>query len=358
MTAGQPKSSTTVIILAAGRGTRMRSVLPKVLHRTGGRTVIDHVLRLAASMTSYANMVVVLGHQAESVRVALAGHPEVKVAIQDGALGTGHAVCAARTIAPLNALCLVLYGDSPLLRPATLDALLAHQTASGAAATLITAMLDYPGSYGRIATDSAGDVAAIIEPNMATPAELGIKEINSGVYCFRSDLLWRYIERIRPDNPLGEYYLTDIVSVLRADGFKVAKMQVSDPDEILGVNTQQDLATVDGIFRRRIINHLHASGVTILQPHTVLVDPDVTVGAGTSIGPFSQLLGASIVGRGCVLDGNCVIVDSRLGDDVRLGAFSVIRSAVLTNGAVVPPFSLVGIGSSGDIRMDNSRTID
>jgi bifunctional UDP-N-acetylglucosamine pyrophosphorylase/glucosamine-1-phosphate N-acetyltransferase len=235
----------------------------------------------------------------------------------------------------------VLYGDCPLLTPATLLRLIAQQQASDAAATVITTRLEDPSGYGRVIRDEQGGVLAIVEQKAASPAELAVNEINSGIYCFRSDLLWRYLPEIRPDNPAGEYYLTDIVGILRREGHKVQALFLEDSTEVLGVNTRVDLARADALLRARKTQELMLEGVTIRQPETVTVDCDVRVGADTVIEPFVQILGRSVIGRDCRIGTGSILRDVELGERVDVRPYTLIEEARLEDDSRAGPFARI-----------------
>lgn len=241
---------TTVVILAAGRGTRMKSPLQKVLHPVGGRAMITHTVDAAHALHP-EKVIVVVGHQREEVGAALAGR-KVTLAVQDQPRGTGDAV--ARTAPLLRDYAhevLIMCGDTPLLRPATLRALLAAHRAAGAAATVMTTRLTEPAGYGRISRNGRGDLERIIEESDADPAQRRIDEVNSGVYVFAAGRLFDCLEKIRPDNAKGEYYLTDVIGILRDAGERVAAFRAEQPEEVLGINTREELARADRLHAAR-----------------------------------------------------------------------------------------------------------
>ncbi|HSW50261.1 MAG TPA: NTP transferase domain-containing protein, partial [Bryobacteraceae bacterium] len=239
----------TVLVLAAGLGTRMKSRRAKVLHRAGGLTLIEHVVNAAAAVAPPERIFVVVGHQAGHVKAALEGRP-VRFVEQPEQKGTGDAVLACREAAgPPDSLVVVLYGDCPLLTASTLGALVDRQRGSSAAATMLTVTLDDPTGYGRIVRGSDGGVEAIVEQKAATPEQLAIREVNSAIYCFRAGLLWKHIGEVRPDNPAREYYLTDVVALFRRAGHRVDAIRHADPQELGGINTRVDLAAADRVLR-------------------------------------------------------------------------------------------------------------
>ncbi len=328
-----------VVLLAAGLGTRMKSKMAKVLHRAGGLALVEHVVRTALELTEPSRIVVVVGHQAEKVRAALARYG-VGFAEQTEQLGTGHALlCAREALESRDGLLMTLYGDCPLLEASTLRRLIEAQQASTRAATLITTCLEDPTGYGRILQDDGGNITAIVEQKAATPEQLAIREVNSGIYCFRSDLLWKHIGEIRPDNPAKEYYLTDLVEIFRRAGHGVGTMKVADPGELLGINTRVELAQVDTIFRARKVRELMLAGATIERPETVTIDGGVRIGRDTIIEPFARILGETVIGEDCRIGSCTIIQDSTLGDRVEVGPFSIVGTSQVGSDAHVGPYA-------------------
>ena len=328
-----------ILILAAGQGTRMKSRRAKVLHRAGGRSLIEHVVEAAHAITSPERITVVVGHQADQVK-ALLKRTGVRFAEQTQQKGTGHAVLCARDVVSRDAeLLMVLYGDTPLLSSATLGALAESQRRSKAAATVITTDLDDPTGYGRAILDAQGNLEAIVEHKAASPEQLLVRCINSGIYCFRAAALWKHIDEIHCDNPAGEYYLTDIVAVLRAAGETVAALHVSDTTELLGINTRIELAEVDRILRGRKVRELMLSGVTIEKAETVSIDSQVRIGMDTVIEPFVRILGDTEIGEDCRIGAGAIIEGSRLGSNIEVQPYTLIRSAEVGMGARLGPFA-------------------
>ena len=324
-----------VVILAAGLGTRMKSKRAKVLHRAGGLTLIEHVAHAASEITSPDRITVVVGHQAEQVESLLAPRG-VRFARQIEQKGTGHAVLMCRdALASMGGWVVVLYGDCPLLSPATLQALVDQEAKSSAAATLITTELADPAGYGRVVFGKHGEIQEIVEQKAATSDQLSIRFINSGIYCFNASLLWKHLGEIRPDNPAREYYLTDIVAILNRAGHSVHGMNVADSQQLLGINTRVELAAVDKIFRERKAQELMLSGVTIEKPETVSIDTEVSIAPDTIVEPFAQILGRT-----------------EIGEDCRIGACSIVRDSFLASGVEVAPFS-----SIVDSRIDSAAHI-
>jgi bifunctional UDP-N-acetylglucosamine pyrophosphorylase / glucosamine-1-phosphate N-acetyltransferase len=333
------KAPVNVLILAAGLGTRMRSKRAKVLHRAGGLALIEHVVHTASRITSPEHITVVVGHQAEQVESLLAPHG-VRFAKQAEQKGTGHAVMICRdALAAQGGLLVVLYGDCPLLASATLQALVDQQAASSAAATLITTELDDPTGYGRIIFGKNAAIREIVEHKAATPEQLNIRFINSGIYCFRADLLWKHIAEIRPDNPAHEYYLTDIAAILTRAGHQVHAMNVPDSQQLLGINTRVELAAVDKIFRDRKAQGLMLAGVTIEKPETVSIDALVNIAPDTIVEPFAQILGRTEIGEDCRIGACSIVHDSILAGGVEVAPFTSIVDSRIESGARIGPFA-------------------
>jgi bifunctional UDP-N-acetylglucosamine pyrophosphorylase/glucosamine-1-phosphate N-acetyltransferase len=334
-----------VVILAAGQGTRMKSRLPKVLHRAGGKSLIRHSIDTSLEIAPSDRVFVVIGYQADRVRVETEA-AGVRSIEQIEQLGTGHAVlCGEELLAPLGGRLIVSVGDCPLIRPTTLEALAEQQRTTGAAAAVITTDVPDSTGYGRIVRDSSGHVSEIVEHKACTPEQLSIREINSGIFCFDAALFWKHVRKIRPDNPAREYYLTDMVSILIRAGHRVAAMKLADASELLGINNRVELAAADRIIRQRKIHQLLLDGVTIEKPETVTIDSAVTIGIDTVIGPFAQILGNSSIGENCCI-GACSIIDnSALGDDVEVFPFSMISSSTLDSKAHAGPFARIRMGA-------------
>ncbi|HEX5229348.1 MAG TPA: bifunctional UDP-N-acetylglucosamine diphosphorylase/glucosamine-1-phosphate N-acetyltransferase GlmU [Bryobacteraceae bacterium] len=334
-----------VVILAAGLGTRMKSKRAKVLHRAGGLTLVEHVVRAAGAIAPAGNITVVVGHQADQVR-ALLDPAGVRFVEQTEQKGTGHALLACReSLASEPGFVVVLYGDCPLLAPATLTELVRRQTSSEAAATLIATRLADPTGYGRVIFGENGTVTAIVEHKAATPAQLAIPYINSGIYCFRADLLWKHILEIRPDNPAHEYYLTDVVEIFGRAGHTVAGMEVDDPGELLGINTRAELAAVDKIFRDRKVQELMLAGVTIEKPETVTIDAGVRIGEDSVVGPFAQILGNTEIGADCTIGACSIVANSILAAGVAIAPFTSVADSRIGPGAHIGPYARLRQGN-------------
>lgn len=336
-----PSTSETVsvVILAAGLGTRMKSKQAKVLHKAGGLTLVEHVVRAALKVASAENIVTVVGHQAQQVRDAVASYG-VRFAEQTEQRGTGHAVLMCREmLASTPGYVVILYGDSPLLKVSTVMDLVRRQRASQAAATVITAHVANPQGYGRIVRDAAGkNVTAIVEQKACTPEQNAITEINSGIYCFRAAELWDRIAAITPNAASGEIYLTDMVEALAAAGLATEPM-IADEEELLGINTRLELAVANRILRARKTSELMLDGVTIDRPETVSVDMDVRIGRDTIIESGVQILGATEIGEDCRIGTGSIIRDSRIADGVDIDAYTLIGTSRVGTGAKVGPFA-------------------
>lgn len=333
------EQSLTVVILAAGLGTRMKSKKAKVLHKAGGLTLVENVVQSALTLAPPERIFVVTGHQAEEVEAVLQPYG-VGFFRQTEQKGTGHALLMGEAkLRDLPGRLVVLYGDTPLLSENTLRALLARDRESGAAATVITTLLDDPTGYGRIVLDEAGNIAAIVEQKAATPDQLKINEINSGIYSFDAALLWKHIHEIRPDNPAKEYYLTDMIEILRRAGKKAVTLRVDDESELLGINSRVELAIVDRILRERKTRELMLEGVTIEKPETVTIDRQVKIGRDTIVGPFAQILGNTTIGEDCFIGACSIIQSSTIAESVEIHPFSMIGTSTVETGAHIGPYA-------------------
>jgi len=329
---------THVVILAAGKGTRMRSSLPKVLHRAAGLTLIDYVLR-ASEAVGPVTTVLVVGHQASDVRAALAHRPGLRFAVQEPQLGTGHALLQAeRELEGATGTLLMLSGDVPLLRAETLTTLARVHRERKAAATVLTAHVERPDGYGRIVRQE-GRIGAIVEDRDASAEERRIGEINSGIYAFDLAPLFEALSGIGTSNAQREYYLPDLVRIYRSRGLAVETVTVEDSREILGVNSRRELADVSGIMNRQRNEALMASGVTLVDPSTVYVGPDVVVGPDTILHPGVHLEGRTRIGSSCEIHSGVRIVDSTLEDGVIVNNFCLILESTVARGARLGPFA-------------------
>jgi bifunctional UDP-N-acetylglucosamine pyrophosphorylase / glucosamine-1-phosphate N-acetyltransferase len=327
-----------VVILAAGQGTRMKSGLPKVLHSVAGHAMIEHVLRAAASV-SPTTTTAVIGHQANILRERLGSVRDLSFAVQEPQLGTGHAL---QQVEPMlygrTGTVLLLSGDVPLLRPATLERLLAAHRSARAAATIVTAIVERPYGYGRIIRTS-GRVARIVEERDASPAQRKVREINSGIYAFDLVPLFDALRTVAAANAQGEYYLTDLIAIYRRRRRPIETVLVDDPAEVRGVNSRTELAEVSAIMRQKKNEELMAAGVTLIDPATTYIDPDVVVGPDTVIHPGVVIQGQTRIGTACEIHGYVRIADTEIADRVTIHNFCLIVGARVADGASIGPFA-------------------
>jgi bifunctional UDP-N-acetylglucosamine pyrophosphorylase / glucosamine-1-phosphate N-acetyltransferase len=332
-----------IVILAAGKGTRLKSSLAKVLHRAGGRALVEQVLRACAPLGA-KKTVVVVGHQAEQV-TAVVEPLDAETVLQHPQHGTGHAMQVARRAVGRTKLVVVLPGDAPLVRAETLRALVAAHRNGNAAATILTAVVSDPSGYGRVVRKSETNVGAIVEESQLTNDQREINEINSSIYCFTLDKLWPALAQVKPNNKHREVYLTDAIAILASKGETVLAQVAPDPREVLGCNTRIDLAEVDRIFREWKRNALMNAGVTIQLPETVLIDPEVIAGEDTVIEPGVQLLGKTKLGARCTIRTGSVLSDALLGDDVVVEPHCVVTQSRLDDRVTIGPFARLRSGN-------------
>ncbi|HLG79241.1 MAG TPA: bifunctional UDP-N-acetylglucosamine diphosphorylase/glucosamine-1-phosphate N-acetyltransferase GlmU, partial [Ktedonobacteraceae bacterium] len=354
------------VVLAAGKGTRMRSTLPKMLHPLAGVPLLAHVLQsveaipststfepLAEAVSTY-RPVVVLGHEAE--QVAQAFGERCLYAIQSEQLGTGHAVLAARAtvdaLMPLPETILVCYGDTPLVRSDVLAQVLAEHLARQATVTFLTARTEKPSDYGRVVRDARGHVRGIVEVKRATPEQLAIDEVNSGVYCFERSWLWPTLASL-PRNAAGEYYLTDLIAIAAAQERTIATVQGAF-DETIGVNNRVQLAEAEQIVRRRILERHMYAGVTIIDPAHTYIDEEVQIGSDTVLLPGTILTGRTVIGSWCRIGPDTTIDQSQLGQRCVVRN-SVLEEATLEDDVSMGPFSHCRPGAhlARGVRMGN-----
>jgi bifunctional UDP-N-acetylglucosamine pyrophosphorylase / glucosamine-1-phosphate N-acetyltransferase len=348
---GMANPDIAIVILAAGKGTRLKSALAKVLHRVGGRPLVEHVVR-ACQPLKPREIIAVVGHQAEDVASVVAPLG-VKTALQQPQRGTGHAMqVARRAISSRVKFAILLPGDGPLIRTETLAALARAHRESGAAATILSAEIENPSGYGRIVRSDGGSVSAIVEDSALSGEQRAIREINSSIYCFSLDKLWPCLASLKPQNVHKELYLTDAIAVLRQKGENVQAVLAADPDEVLGCNTRADLAAVDEVFRRRKRAAVMDAGVTLELPGTILIDPDVTIGADTRIEPGVQLLGKTRIGAHCTVRAGSILSDAVLEDNVLVKPYSIVAASHLSRGVQVGPFAHLRDGARLE---DNAR---
>ena len=324
----------SAVILAAGQGTRMKSNLPKVLHQLLGKPMAWYALEAARQVTA-VKPVMVIGHAAEQVQQVLGDQAEY--ALQQPQLGTGHAVMQAEALlSGRSDLVLVTYADMPLLTADTLHKLVELARSHTGPISMLTVTATETRGFGRILRDTHGQVAAVVEEAQATPEQLNIHELNSGVYCFRASWLWPALKRITL-SPKGEYYLTDLVGMAVEDGHAIHTLTITDPDEVIGINTRLHLAQAEALLRQRINQHWMLSGVTMIDPSSIYIEPGVTLGQDTILWPGTYLHGSTQVGAGCVIGPNTILRDTQVGDNCTLLA-SVLECAVLEDHVEMGPY--------------------
>jgi bifunctional UDP-N-acetylglucosamine pyrophosphorylase/glucosamine-1-phosphate N-acetyltransferase len=336
-----------VVVLAAGLGTRMRSARAKVLHELGGRPLVRYALDALAPLRP-DRVALVVGHQADAVREAVAGSAprDLRIVVQAEQHGTGHAVaCAREAFAGFAGDVLIVYGDVPLIRSGTLQALLDAHRADGADLTLVTMRFAHPTGYGRILRGPDGRVCGIVEERDATTEQRAITEVNPGLYVARSGVLFALLAELRPNNAQGELYLTDVVGLAARGGRRVHSVQAGAAEEVAGVNTRAELARMETTLRERLVERWMAAGVTFEDPATAYLGPEVTIGADTVIGPNVHLRGATHIGSGCRIDGTAYLVDTTLGDRVHLLFGCVSDGAVIGDDARIGPFARLRPGT-------------
>ena len=327
------------VILAAGKGTRMKSGLVKVLHPAAGRPMIGWAVDVARAAGA-APVVLVVGHQADAVKALFHDADDIRCALQAEQLGTGHAVaCARDELAGFNGTVLILCGDTPLLRAETLQGLIAFHRAKGAALTVLTAMLDNPYGYGRVVRDADGRVLRIVEQKDAAPHEQAICEINSGIYCMEAEFLFANIDSISNQNAQQEFYLTDLVSIAVQSGRVCLGHATDDADEIMGVNDRAQLAEASRILRRRINRDLMCAGVSLVDPGHIYIDQGVRIGPDTIVQPNCTISGATVIGSGCTVENGVSISDCTIGDNCHIKAGSVLEGSELRADVSVGPMA-------------------
>jgi bifunctional UDP-N-acetylglucosamine pyrophosphorylase/glucosamine-1-phosphate N-acetyltransferase len=329
------------VILAAGQGTRIKSNLPKVLHPVAGEPMVLHAIG-AAKGVSEDRPVLVVGVGGDRVRATVG--ERARYVDQQQQLGTGHAVLQARSLlVGQSDVVLVTYADMPLLRAETLRQLVERHRETRPAFTMLTVVQDATRGFGRVLRDVSGAVEAIVEEVDATPEQLAIRELNAGVYCFDADWLWSHLEQI-PLSVKGEYYLTEMVTIAVAEGWRVEALRTDDPSELLGINTRVHLAEATAVFRQRINEKWMLEGVTIIDPATTYIETGVTLGRDTVIHPNTFLGGKTFIGAECQIGPNTVIRDSALGD--RCIVFSsVLEGATLEDQVDIGPFGRLRSGA-------------
>jgi bifunctional UDP-N-acetylglucosamine pyrophosphorylase/glucosamine-1-phosphate N-acetyltransferase len=336
----ESKSKLAVVIMAAGKGTRLKSRRAKVLHEIGGKPLLSHVIAGASKLVPPADIYAIVGYQADKVKAAFDASG-IRFIEQSEQRGTGHAIQSAKESIANYENILVLSGDAPLIQAPTLSALFTFHLAQQAAMTLTSAEPDQPTGYGRVIHPGPDtpDVVAIIEQNMLAPDQLSLREVNMGLYAFRTATLLAYIDLLASDNPLGELYLTDMAKILHTAGERVVAFETPDPDQLLGANTIAELMALDANLRSATSQRLMAAGVTIFRPETCVIDADVEVGPDTVIEPFVHLLGATRIGSDCRIRSCTVVEDCTLGNDVLIRQSCVLTGSSIADRASIGPFA-------------------
>jgi len=335
-----------IAILAAGKGTRLKSKHPKVLHEVGGKPLLAHVIAAASNVVPAQDVYAIVGHEADRVRQAVA-HTGINFILQKEQRGTGHALMVAlEALAPYDQV-VVLSGDAPLISPETIQKLVDFHSAKRPAMTILTAQLQDPTGYGRVIRKSrkSADVKAIVEEKSATPAQRKLREINSGFYAFDANSLFAHIDELSNDNPHGEFYLTDMAAILGKAKKRVMAVAANDPHEIMGGNTRAELVDVDWRMRMAKCRQLMTDGVTIFYPQTCVIDREVEIGADTVIEPFVQILGKTRIGSDCRIRSYTVINNSVIGDGVLIRPGCMLDQAQVMKGALLGPYSNLRPGS-------------
>src|SRR5215471_7787327 len=338
-----PAGNFAVVIMAAGKGTRLKSNRAKVLHEIGGRPLLAHVIRAAQEVVPARDIYVVIGHQAESVRAVVEGTGAQSV-LQAEQRGTGHAIMSARKQVAEYPNILVLSGDVPLISPKTIEWVRYFHLAKKAAMTVLTAEPPDPSGYGRVIRSGGDRIKAIVEQKALTRAQQKAREINSGIYAFATGPLFANIDRLTTDNSQGEFYLTDMAALLGKKN-KVLALKAGDFAEILGANTLGELAALDALLRARKSSQLMAEGVTIYRPETCVIDCEVEIGADTVVEPFVQILGQTRVGSGCRIRSFSVISNSIIAADVTVRPGCIIDQSQIAQGALLGPYAHLRPGS-------------
>ncbi|MDD2336126.1 MAG: bifunctional UDP-N-acetylglucosamine diphosphorylase/glucosamine-1-phosphate N-acetyltransferase GlmU [Geobacteraceae bacterium] len=331
--------SIAAIILAAGKGTRMKSKLVKVMHPLAGAPLIEYPLT-AAHEANASRIVVVIGHQADAVRDYFSDREDIAFALQEEQHGTGHAVaCAAPQLRGFHGSVLILCGDVPLTRAATLRDLLQHHEDRQATVTVLTASLDNPFGYGRIIKNSTGEVTAIVEEKDATPEQCAIREINSGIYCVEAGFLFDAVSRLGSNNAQGEQYLTDIIRMAADRGLSCAAHPISDPLEVMGINDRVQLAQAEAVLRKRINESHMLNGVTLRDPATTYLDRGTLIGRDTVVGPGVHISGRSEIGEECSIEPGAIIRGCRIGNRVVVKAGSVLEGSIVHDAVAIGPMA-------------------
>ena len=327
-----------VIILAAGKGTRMKSGRVKMLHLLSGSPMLRYTIDCARDLKAQ-KVIVVIGHQSKEVKRSFQGE-EIGFCLQERQMGTGDAVrCAQKMMKKFSGTVLILCGDVPLTKPETLKRLIELHDFFHATITILTTRVSDPAGYGRVVRNRKGKVVRIVEEKDASSREKRITEINSGIYCMDADYLFKALSGIQKENAQGEYYLTDVVDMAVKERKKVEALITDDPDEVMGINDRTDLANADRIMRERINTGLMKAGVTMINPAVTYIDKGVKIGKDTTIYPNCVIQGKTIIGENCVIETGSTIADAEIGNEVVVKSCSIITKSRIKDRASIGPFA-------------------
>ncbi len=333
------QSALSILILAAGKGTRMKSEKAKVLHQVFYAPMLHHVLRAVQPLCA-DKIVAIIGHQRDEVEQAISCF-DIDLCIQEEQLGTGHAVlCAEKLIDSKKSTVMILCGDTPLIQSETLEQMYRKHLAHGGPLTIMTTLLENPANYGRIISNETGHVLSIVEEKDASPEQKKIREINAGIYCVNADFLFTTLKKVGTDNSQGEVYLTDIVSLAVGQKHSVEKYMTSLPLDVLGVNSRIELAEAHKELQMRRNRQLMLEGISMHDPATTSIAPEVSIGQDVNIYPGVHLSGHSVIGKNCTLENGAIIKDSQLGENVHVGAYSYLDGSSIEAGTFIAPHTL------------------
>ncbi len=331
--------SLAIVVLAAGKGTRMKSTKAKVLHPCFYSTMIEHVISSTLPLDA-AKTIVVVGHQKNAVKDCLTSY-DLLFAEQKEQLGTGHAVLAAqKAIGPFAGTVMILCGDTPLLRPSLLSGLFRQHLQSQSTVTLLTTRLDNPSNYGRIISDTNGNITGIVEHKDANEKQLAIQEVNAGVYCVEKDFLFSTLAGVGRDNSQGEVYLTDIIGAACTEGIKIGKYTAVDSVEVLGVNSRSELAQAEKVLQLRHNETLMAAGVSMISPESIRISPDAEIQPDCLVEPGVHISGKSCIGQGTRIQQGSILENCTVGKNVNIGPYAVLSGVSVKDGSSIAPQTL------------------
>ncbi len=322
------------IVLAAGAGTRMKSKTPKVLHKVAGISMLEHVIDVVEEVDCTKNAIVI-GHGAKEVKSEIK-RSNIEFVLQEKRLGTGHAVMQAKDLLTEDGNVIVLYGDTPLIRKESIESFIKDHISNDYSASILTTEVSDPTGYGRIIRNDMNEVMGIVEEKDANEEQREIKEINSGIYCFKAKDLKDSLPKLENNNSQGEYYLTDVIGILKQESKKVGAFILSDSTEIMGVNSRVQLAEAEGIMKKRILNKLMDDGVTIIDPNNTYVDKTVKIKQDTIIYPGAIISGKTEIGEDCIIGPNAKIEDSVIQNGVEVNNSTIIKSVIDSNTKIGP----------------------